>query len=181
VRSLLKHKLDYSDYLAAPEDGKRYEILQGELYVTACPTPRHQRVSHRLQRCLEDYFHERSHAEVFDAPLAVIFTNEDIAEPDLLVVDDSNLVSERGIEGPPLLVVEILSPSTRSRDQGVKARRYAELAVRHYWMVDPDNQRVECLRLECGSYQRVAQASGDDSLTHPDWEGLAVDLLELWR
>ena len=62
MRSSIKQKLDYADYLAAPEDGNRYEILQGDLHVTACPTPRHQRVSKRLFRILEDYFAGRSTA-----------------------------------------------------------------------------------------------------------------------
>lgn len=56
----IKRKLDYSDYMAAPEDGQRYEILEGDLYVSPPPSPMHQRVSRRLQRQLEDYFHERS-------------------------------------------------------------------------------------------------------------------------
>ncbi len=98
--SNIKPKLDYSDYLGTPDDGNRYEIPQGELYVSPLPTPVHQRVSKRLARQLEAYFEERSLGEVFSAPIALILTSGDIAGPDLLVVTDASQITERGIEGP---------------------------------------------------------------------------------
>ena len=122
----LRRRLDYSDILATPSDGERYELVQGELFVNPSPNPIHQRISRRLERQLEDYFHERSIGEVFDAPIDVILTPHDVLVPDLLVVADPNHISKRGTEKPPLLVVEILSPSTRKVDRGVKSRRYAE-------------------------------------------------------
>jgi len=177
----LKRKLDYSDYVAAPDDGKRYEIVRGDLYVTPSPSPMHQRVSRRLQRQLEGYFHAQSIGEVFNAPIDLILTNHDVLVPDLIVVSDPNLISRRGIEGPPLLIVEILSPSTRKQDRGVKAQRYAESGVAHYWIVDPDKKRVECHRLTDGAFRPVADAEGDTTLAHPDWDGLEIDLTALWR
>lgn len=74
-----------------------------------------------------------------------------------------------------------LSPSTRDRDRTVKARRYAELGVRHYWIVDPDRRRIECYRAEGTAYALVAEAEGDTTLTHPDWPGFTVSLGALWR
>ena len=179
--SELKRKLDYSDYLAAPDDGKRYEIVRGDLYVTPSPSPMHQRISRRLQRQLEGYFHERSLGEVFDAPIDLILTNHDVLVPDLLVVADPDLITKRGIEGPPLLVVEILSPSTRKQDRGVKAQRYAESGVEHYWIVDPESKRFECHRLAGGAFRLIADAGGEAILTHPEWDGLEIDLTALWR
>jgi hypothetical protein len=81
-----KRKLDYSDYVATPDDGNRYEIVDGNLYVTPSSRPMHQRVSRKLQRTLEDYFHGRSIGEVFDAPIDLILTNHDVMVPDLIVV-----------------------------------------------------------------------------------------------
>ena len=109
----LKQTLDYSDLACAPDDGLRYEILDGDLLVTPAPSVVHQRVSRRLQRQLEDYFHAEGRGEVFDAPTDVILTPHDVVEPDLLVVTDIQQLSRRGVEGPPALVVEILSSSTR--------------------------------------------------------------------
>ena len=114
MRSELKRKLDYSDLLVTPDDGKRYQLVRGELYVTPSPSPMHQRISKRLQRQLEAYFEGRSIGEVFNAPIDLILTNQDVFVPDLLVVADPSHVTKRGIESPPLLVVEILSPSTCS-------------------------------------------------------------------
>jgi Uma2 family endonuclease len=181
VTTGLKKTLDYDDYAAIPPDGNRYEIIEGELYVTPAPSPHHQRASKRLQRMLEAFFEAGGLGEVFDAPIDLILTSHDVVQPDLVVVTDAAQVSSRAIEGPPVLVVEVLSPSTQSRDRTVKARRYAALGVRHCWILDQDARRLECYRLEAGSYALVASAEGEAALTHPDWPGLTVTLAELWR
>jgi len=177
----LNRKFDYSDIVARDGDGKRYELVDGELLVNPAPSLIHQRVSRRLQRQLEDYFHSRRLGEVFNSPLDVILTRHDVFEPDLLVVGDPSHTTARGVEKPPLLVVEILSPSTRKVDRGVKFRRYGELGVPHCWIVDPDGKSVECYRLESRGYRLVIEGEGDATLNHPDWEGLVIDLAGLWR
>jgi Uma2 family endonuclease len=176
----LKRRLDYSDYLATPDDGKRYEILDGDLCVNPSPSPRHQRVSRRLQLQLENYFHRRSIGEVFNAPIDLILGRHDVMVPDLVVVSEPAFITERGIEGPPLLIVEILSPSTQTQDRGSKAHRYAESGVEHYWIVDPKAKRLECHRLTGRVYQRVAEIGGESIFEHPDLAGLKIDLDALW-
>ena len=178
---MLEPKLDYSDLQFTPDDGRRYELVHGELVMTPSPTPGHQHASKRLEMLLIQYFEARSIGEVFDAPIDLILTNHDVFVPDLLVVADRSHVSKRGIEAPPLLVIEISSPSTRRQDRGLKAQRYAELGVEHFWIVDPDEKRVECLRLIGGAYELRAGAVGDGLLEHPDWPGLLLDLATLWR
>lgn len=177
----LKRKLDYDDYARLPDDGRRHEILDGEHYVTPAPSPLHQRVSKRLQRKLEDYFEARGLGEVFNAPIDMILGPHDVAQPDLLVVTDASQVSRRAIEGAPLLVVEVLSPSTRHHDYEVKMRRYAALGVLHYWIVDPDMTWVACYRLDGGVYGLVARVEGDVHLAHADWPELMIPLSDLWR
>jgi len=177
----LKRKLDYEDYRRLPDDGKRYEILDGELYVAAAPSPLHQRVSKRLQRKLEDYFEARRLGEVFDAPIAMILGRHDVAEPDILVVTDPGQISGRGIEGAPLLVVEVLSPSTRRHDREVKMGRYAVLAVPHYWIVDPEGKWIACYRRGGDTYRHVLTAEGDTQLIPGDWPDLTISLADLWR
>ncbi len=176
----LKHKLDYSDYVQIPSDGKRYELLEGELHVTPAPSPLHQRVSKRLQRMLEVYFEHTGLGEVFNAPIDVILTNQDVVQPDLVLVTNPAQISSRGIEGPPLLFVEVLSPSTRGYDRTAKAQRYATLGVRHYWIVDPEDHQVECYRVREATYELVANAKGSSVLTHPDWPELHLPLADLW-
>lgn len=173
-------KLSYADLQTTPDDGRRYELVRGELLVTPPQRPRHQRISKRLMFALDAYFERTKRKEVFAAPIDVILTDEDVFVPDLLVVAEPNHVTERAIEAPPLVVVEILSPSTRKRDLGIKAERYAELGVPHYWIVDPENEKVACFRLQDGSYRLIAEAAGTTTLAHPDWDGLVLDLGALW-
>lgn len=171
----LRGKLGYADYARLPDD-QRYEILDGALYVTPSPSPLHQRLSRRLERCLEDYFEPRGLGELFHSPIDLILGPHDIAVPDIVVVSSPAQVSARGLEGAALLVVEILSPPTRARDRGVKAQRYAALGVAHYWLADPRALTVECLRREGGAYHAVVKMSAPGVLRHPDWPGLALDL-----
>jgi Uma2 family endonuclease len=176
----LKYRLDYSDLQTPRDDGKRYELAWGTLLVTPSPSLDHQRVSKRLQRQLEAYFERHGIGEVFQAPLDLILTSEDVFVPDLVVVAEP-VPRSHGIDVPPLLVIEIVSPATRDRDRGVKAVRYAELGVANYWIVDPEARRIECFRLEEGAYVSIAACEGDGLLFHPDWEGLAIDAFALWR
>lgn len=180
MRNGLKRVLSYADYLATPEDGKRYEIVRGSLLVTPAPRPVHQRVLLRLASALREHFRNLGEGEVFVAPIDLILTEHDVLQPDLLVVDDRGLITDRGIEGAPLLVVEILSRATADRDRGVKARRYAELGIHHYWLVDPEARRVECHRLAGQGYERTAAAGGDTTLPIPGIGGLALALSQLW-
>jgi len=176
----LKRRLDYDDYAAIPSDRNRWEIIDGEVYVTPAPSPLHQRVSRRLQRILEDYFHPRGLGEVFNAPIDLILTTHDVVQPDLVVASAAQ-ISGRGIEGAPILAVEILSPSTVQHDRAVKARRYAALGVAHFWIVDPSAHRLECYRLAATAYTELIQAGDDAIVTHPDWPDLSIPLADLWR
>lgn len=177
----MSRKLDYSDYAAIPEDGNRYEVLEGSLHVTPAPSTGHQHASKRLHRQLEAYFEGRSLGEVFYSPLDVILSPHDIVQPDLVVVERPEQVSKRGVEGSPLLAVEILSPSTRQHDRRRKFKRYAALRIPHYWMVDPEARRLECYRLEGDWYSMVVSGEGIASVAHPDWPGLTLELSSLWR
>jgi len=179
--SELKRKLDYSDLQVTPDDGKRYELAEGELLVTPSPGTRHQRASGELFLQLAAYFPGRGAGWVYAAPTDLILGPHDVFVPDLLVVANPGHVSERGIEGPPLLVVEILSPATRRVDLTTKPRRYAELGVPHYWIVDPDAARMQCYALRAGAFELVCEAADDATLAHPGWDGLTIDLAPLWR
>ncbi|MGQ0733209.1 MAG: Uma2 family endonuclease [Acidobacteriota bacterium] len=181
MQRTLNAKLTYEDYASIPADGKIYQILDGEVFVTPAPSPFHQRSSKRLQRQLERYFEESGRGEVFDAPIDLILSPHDIAQPDLAVVTDRLSVVRRGIEAPPLVVVEVLSPSTERYDRQTKARRYATLGVAHYWILDHEARRLECFRNRDGVFELVVSADGDSTLGHPDFDGLSIDLAAIWR
>ena len=175
-------KLEYADWAAIPYEGQRFEIVDGRLVVNPPPSLFHQRWSKRLQRQLEAFFETPGgYAEVFNAPVGVILGPHDILEPDIVVVADRSQISRLAIDGAPLLVVEILSPSSIAHDRRVKFERYRLLGVRHYWILDGDGRRLECFRLEDGEYRLAASAEADAALTHPDFPGLSVTLADLWK
>ena len=140
--------LTYSDYAALPDDGRRYELHRGELSVTPSPGVRHQRAIIPLGSRLYEHVRARGLGEVLVAPTDCILSNVTVVQPDILYVatDRQAITSERGIEGAPTLVVEVLSPSTARLDRGRKMRLYAEHGVPYYWIVDPESPLDRSLR-----------------------------------
>jgi Uma2 family endonuclease len=136
--------LTYDDYCAVPEDGKRYELLEGELFVGPSPTTRHQRVSRNLEFVLHSHVSARELGEVLDAPMDVILDRRTVVQPDLLFVSTARLgiITERAVEGAPDLVVEILSERGEARDLGYKKQLYARYGVMHYWVIDPEGRSL---------------------------------------
>ena len=175
----IKARLDYDDYCAIPADGKRYELIDGRVHVTPAPSPLHQRAVVRLCYALSQHF--RSPAEVFVSPIDVILTPHDVVQPDLVVVSNPSQVSKRGIEGAPLLVVEVLSPTTTAYDRTTKAQRYATLGVPHFWIVDPEGRTIECFKSEGTTYLNIVSFGSEDALTPPDFPGLSAGLASLWQ
>jgi Uma2 family endonuclease len=154
----------YAEFSRLPsESGTRYEVIDGELAVTPAPTPRHQMVVTDLVVALGTFVRQHGLGRILAGPVDVLFGEGDYLEPDLVFVraDRAHLVSERGIEGPPDLVVEVLSPSTSQRDRGVKLERYRHFGVPEYWIADPDARTIEILRLaEAGGAPEVVPPSG---------------------
>ncbi len=176
-----KAVLTYADYATLPDDGKRYEILDGELFVTPAPSGWHQVILANLVRALDGYVHSRGLGKVLFAPLDVIFADTSIAQPDLVYLDNArtSLISRRGVEGAPTLLVEILSPSTTRTDRNVKFALYARYGVDFYWIVDPEARVLEAYRRAGTAYVLAMRASGPEPSGPPPFEdlGLAVDTL----
>lgn len=137
----------YSDLRLLPEDRNRYEVIDGELFVTPSPTTTHQKVSKRIQLAFMLQVENAGTGVVFNAPLDVIFSDTRVVQPDLLVVAAHRrwIITERGIEKAPDLVVEILSPSTCTADREVKRKLYASQGVAELWLVDPETHVIEVL------------------------------------
>jgi Uma2 family endonuclease len=141
----------FEEFARLPDDGNRYEVIAGELYVTPPPDITHQEASARFNWLLRGFATEQ-HAlgRVWYAPLAVMLGDGDYLEPDIvfLLKEHEHYRTRRAIEGPPDLVVEILSPTTARQDRGIKRQRYAHFGVTEYWIVDTDRRRVEVYRLQ---------------------------------
>ena len=130
---------------ALPDDGNRYEVVDGELYVTPAPTWTHQRAVSEMLQLLAPYVREHGIGDALIAPADVMFGPRDMVEPDLFVVPLVNGAPPRAWEevGRLLLAVEVLSPSTRRTDRGKKRELYQRKNVPEYWVVDVDNRQVE--------------------------------------
>jgi Uma2 family endonuclease len=180
--SIRRVVLTYEDYAALPNDGRRYEVHDGELSVTPAPGTRHQRVSANLSEVLRAHVRERGLGEVLYAPLDVILAATTIVQPDLVYVDPgrARFVTDRGIEGPPTLVVEIISRSTARIDRVAKVQLYARYEVPFYWIVDPDARVIEAYELAEGGYRLAATARGADPVPLPPFRDLALVADPLW-
>jgi len=163
-----KVRFNYSDYLLLPED-KRYEILDGELYMVAAPNTKHQRVSIRLVVALLQHVEQKDLGEIFHAPCDVLLSDEDVVQPDILFVrkERAGIIKEANLQGAPDLVVEILSPGTRSKDLELKRKAYARFGVQEYWIVDPEADTVEVLVWNELGYVTAGVYAKADRLSSP--------------
>jgi Uma2 family endonuclease len=179
---MAKALLTYADYAALPDDGKRYEILDGELFVTPSPSSQHQIILANLVEVLGGYVRQHRIGKVLFAPLDVIFADSSIAQPDAIYLDAASmpLISRRGIEGGPPLVVEVLSPSTTRTDRSVKFSLYARYGVEFYWIVDPDARVLEAYRRAGEGYVLAMTASGTKPCGPPPFEDLGLIVDDLW-
>lgn len=179
--STLGGKLTWNDYLDFPEDGRRHEIIDGEHYVTASPALIHQRASRHVHFQLYEQIERQGKGEVFNAPTAVQLSEFDVVEPDLLVVlaHHDGLLKETRVAGPPDLVVEILSPSSRRLDRRIKLALYQRAGVREYWIVDPVAQEVEKYRHRGDLLVHVGVFRERIAFDGPP--GVVVDLDAVWN
>jgi Uma2 family endonuclease len=160
-----EQSLTYEDYARLPDDGNRYELVDGVLeMMSPSASTKHQMVSaqiqHRLvQSCENEYY-------ILDAPLDVILSPKEVRQPDLIMIHRSrvDLIKMRGIEGAPDLVVEILSPSSIKRDKISKLKSYAYYKIPEYWIVEPANGSIEQYVLHEASYELVEIYTEDEKV-----------------
>ncbi len=174
-------RFTYEDYLQLPED-KRYELMEGEFYMIPSPGWSHQTISKNLFRILDDYITSRKLGETRFAPLDVVLSEEDVVQPDILFIskERSFIITERNIQGAPDLVIEILSPGTRERDRGLKRKLYAKYGVEEYWIVDPEEQSIEVLKLSEAGFETAGVYKKGGILSSPLLEGLHLNLEEIF-
>lgn len=179
-------RLTYEDFLRFPDDGLRHELIDGVHYVTASPAWRYQELLGRLYLAIGN--HLAAHpgiGHVVLSPFDTVFSRWDVVEPDLIFVATNQLdiVTEANIQGAPALVVEILSPSTRKRDLGIKQQLFDRGGVREYWVVDPVANDVAVYRRgPDGGVPKVSQLSADDTatLSSPLLPGFELPLARLF-
>ena len=170
-------KLTYADYLLFPDDGLRHEIIGGEHFVTPSPVTRHQRISLNLLYLIRSYLEEHAIGELFGAPFDVLLSDFDVVVPDVVFISNrrSRFITPKNLQGPPDLAIEILSPSTRSRDKRLKRDLYEHVGVQEYWMVDPDTDVVTVFRrAAAGTFEEPIEYGSGQILTTPLFPGLEL-------
>lgn len=162
----IKNQVSVTEYEALPESRHPIQLIEGELFEFPMPNSRHQRISRQLMLLI---LHLRPDGEVLYAPLPVFLNDRNVFEPDVmwLAPESQAVVSPRGVEGVPELVVEILSPSTAHKDRGVKFLLYAEYGAREYWLIDPERSRLEVWKREGNEFVLLGTFSGNESFTSP--------------
>ncbi|HEX9981694.1 MAG TPA: Uma2 family endonuclease [Thermoanaerobaculia bacterium] len=177
-------RLTYEDYLLLPEDGRRYEILDGELYVNASPLRKHQAVLRDLVFRIGAYLEEHPIGSVYFAPFDVVLSEHDVVQPDLLFISNEReqIITHKNVSGAPDLAVEILSESSRKTDEITKRKRYERFGVSEYWVMDPVLETVKVYRREGDRFARMAELSTEEgaALTSPLFPGLRINLTKVF-
>jgi len=180
-------RLTLDDFVLFPDDGLRHELIDGEHYVTPSPNTRHQRLVQRLHLALANHLLSKPlQGEVFIAPFDVVLSFHDVVEPDLLLVagDQEHILTSQNVKGSPALVVEVLSPGTKGRDEGIKRQLFERVGVREYWIVDPDRNRIRVFRrAPGGSFPLVGDLAAEPAhrLRTPLLPGFSLRLDRFFR
>ena len=180
LRSTVRFKAD--DIWDTPEDGNRYEVIDGQLFMTPPSLEPHQRGLSGLHRILAPHVHARQLGNLYFAPIGVVLDDENGIQPDLVFVsrERRSIITERAIVGAPDLVVEALSPSTRARDRGIKMRRYARSGVPYYWILDPRARTLDEYALVERGYELIG-TSGPGTVFRPRlFPGPEIPIDDLW-
>jgi len=174
-------RLTYEDYCLLPNDGKRYEIIDGELFVTPSPNFLHQNVVTSLTYFLYSFLKNHPLGRVIVAPFDVVFSQFDVVEPDILYVSKAraSVLTKKNVQGSPDLVVEVLSQSTAKIDQTTKLKLYARFGVEEYWIIDPEGPSAEVYRRAKGTLDLVQKLASADSITSPLFPGFNLPLQKL--
>ncbi len=174
-------RLTYDDFCQLPDDGKRYEIIDGEVFVTPAPRFLHQRVVTRLAHYLSGFLENHPSGEVVVAPFDVVFSDFDVVEPDLLYISKAraSVLTARNAQGAPDLVVEVLSETTVKRDRSIKLKLYGQYGVQEYWVIDPEAPAAEIYRRGARGLALAEKLAAADALTSPLFPGFNLPLKKL--
>lgn len=183
ARILRQKRFTALDLWRMPDDGNRYEIIDGEVFVTPAPFINHQEVLGNLYLSIRRHVQARRLGLVLFAPVGVVLEPLSGVEPDLIFVSAARraIVQAKGIAGAPDLAVEILSASTAARDRGREKALYARTGVAHYWMIDPRKGTLVALRLTDDTYSVEAEVGPRGTFKPSLFPGLAIRMRDLLR
>jgi Uma2 family endonuclease len=174
-------RLTYEDLCELPYDGKRYEIIEGDLIVTAAPRILHQKVVTRLSHYLLAFVEGNDLGQVFVAPVDVVFSEFDVVEPDIIYISKQRaaILTEKNVQGAPDLVVEVLSEWTAKIDRTAKLKLYAKYGVPEYWVLETQPISADIYRGGANGLELSEHLGPEGILTTPMLPGLSLPLRKL--
>lgn len=154
----------YEAYAALPDDGQRYEIVQGVLVMSPAPEPSHQGIAGKIYRYLCSQILDRGRGLVFTSPIDVVLSSSTTTQPDVVVLLKEHLerLQQKYITGAPDLVVEVISPGSQTHDRLVKYGIYEKAGVPEYWLVNAVEQTIEVFVLNAGEYRSTGIFHSED-------------------
>jgi Uma2 family endonuclease len=174
---------NYADYLELPDDGNLYEVIEGELFMTPAPGTKHQLVSGELEFALQTFVKSQNLGVVLNAPCDVLLEPGGMpVEPDIFFISRSrlNIITSQNIQGPPDLIIEIISPSNPEHDRDRKFKLYQESRVTEYWIVDPEVQTIEVFLLQQEVYILHGRFGAGQAATSSVLKDFRVDVDEIF-
>jgi Uma2 family endonuclease len=181
LEDLRDRPLTHDDLDLTPDDGNRYEVIDGVLHVSPFPSSAHQHAIRALLRHLDTHVHERGLGAAYPSGLKVVLDQPTGVGPDVVYISAARLpgLQADGFHGTPDLLVEVLS-SKPTLDTQIKKAKYARSGVPHYWIVDPERRILQAFQLEGDHYVLAAEAAGDAIFEPSLFPGLLIPLADLW-
>ncbi len=175
--------LTKEDYRLLPDTGPRYQLIEGQLYMSPAPNRYHQIISRNIEFMLLKYLERHPLGELYDAPFDVYLSEYDVFQPDIVFVRKENyeVLTDAGVEGTPDFVVEILSPSNADLDKKSKLQVYARRGVNELWLVDPDTQVIDVYYLQENARKPAATYGATDSFRSPHFPGLKISAAAIFK
>lgn len=174
----------YAEYAKLPNDGRVYQILEGELVVSPAPNTLHQMVVVAFVATLVPHVRRGRLGRVLAAPVDVLLGKYSVVQPDVLFVARRRaaVVRRPNVRGAPTLAIEVVSPSSQRTDRVRKLSLYARFALPHFWLVDPAEKWLQEFVLVRGAYRIRTSIAGDDAVFAPAlFPGLRIRLGDLWE
>jgi Uma2 family endonuclease len=170
------------DYRATPEGPPYYQLVEGDLIMSATPNRSHQEISGNLEFILRSFVKSNKAGKIYDAPFDVYLDEINVFQPDIIFVSNERLsiFNDAGADGAPDLVIEILSPSNTPLDRDKKRKIYARCGVTEMWLVSPESKTVSVYRLQEDATKPVAIRGEHETVATPLLPGLTVELREVF-
>lgn len=183
VRGPTQGNWTYADWERLPDDGNRYEIIEGALYVTTAPSNFHQWIISRLYRSIGIPAEDKGSGIAYFAPIGLLMPGCDPVQPDFVVIRKQNaaIIHDGRIRGVPDLIVEVISPGSAAYDEGVKLEAYAKASVPEYAVIDPAARKLRRYALEIpGTFAAPQEYGEGDTLSFGCLPDISLNVSDLF-